>query len=168
MKTVEKLRVAPPNALVIEDSVNGVRSGKAAGCRVIAITTSFPLSSSRSNAGRACLRWNPLLSRNSAFRPSASGLAREPLQRGFEAERYARPLTRKFNGSSQPLQNMKSATTLTPSQRRGDRPVRRSCRVVCSAQEALFLSTLPFYHTTAEPYQRQEADHKSDQRPQDQ
>ena len=26
----------------IEDSVNGVRSGKAAGCRVIAITTSFP------------------------------------------------------------------------------------------------------------------------------
>ena len=39
---------------------------------------------------------------------------------------------------------------------------------LCSAQEALFLSTLPFYHTTAEPYQRQEADHKSDQRPQDQ
>ena len=39
---------------------------------------------------------------------------------------------------------------------------------LCSAQEALFLSTLPFYHTTAEPYQRQEADHKSNQRPQDQ
>ena len=36
------------------------------------------------------------------------------------------------------------------------------------AQEPLFLSIFPFYHTTAEPYQRQEADHKSDQRPQDQ
>ena len=42
LKTAEKLGVAPANALVIEDSVNGVRSGKAAGCRVIAITTSFP------------------------------------------------------------------------------------------------------------------------------
>jgi HAD superfamily hydrolase (TIGR01509 family) len=42
LKTAEKLGVAPANALVIEDSVNGVRSGRAAGCRVIAITTSFP------------------------------------------------------------------------------------------------------------------------------
>ena len=42
LKTAEKLGVVPANALVIEDSVNGVRSGKAAGCRVIAITTSFP------------------------------------------------------------------------------------------------------------------------------
>ena len=42
MKTAEKLGVAPANALVIEDSLNGVRSGKAAGCPVIAITTSFP------------------------------------------------------------------------------------------------------------------------------
>jgi len=32
LKTAEKLGVAPANALVIEDSVNGVRSGKAAGC----------------------------------------------------------------------------------------------------------------------------------------
>jgi hypothetical protein len=39
---------------------------------------------------------------------------------------------------------------------------------LCSAQEALFLSTLPFWHATAEPYQRQEADHRSDQRAQDQ
>ena len=31
LKTAEKLGVAPANALVIEDSVNGVRSGKAAG-----------------------------------------------------------------------------------------------------------------------------------------
>jgi beta-phosphoglucomutase-like phosphatase (HAD superfamily) len=42
LKSAEKLGVAPANALVIEDSANGVRSGKAAGCRVIAITTSFP------------------------------------------------------------------------------------------------------------------------------
>jgi mannitol-1-/sugar-/sorbitol-6-phosphatase len=42
LKTAEKLGVAPTNALVIEDSVNRVRSGKAAGCRVITITTSFP------------------------------------------------------------------------------------------------------------------------------
>ena len=42
LKTAEKLGVAPANALVIEDSANGVRSGKAAGCRVVAITTSFP------------------------------------------------------------------------------------------------------------------------------
>ncbi len=42
LKTVEKLGVAPANALLIENSVNGVRSGKPAGCRVIAITTSFP------------------------------------------------------------------------------------------------------------------------------
>jgi mannitol-1-/sugar-/sorbitol-6-phosphatase len=42
LKTAEKLGVAPANTLVIEDSANGVRSGKAAGCRVIAITTSFP------------------------------------------------------------------------------------------------------------------------------
>ena len=41
LKTAEKLGVAPTNALVIEDSLNGVHSGKAAGCRVIAITTSF-------------------------------------------------------------------------------------------------------------------------------
>ena len=44
LKTAEKLGVAPANALVIEDSVNGVRSGRAAGYGVIAITTSFPLS----------------------------------------------------------------------------------------------------------------------------
>jgi hypothetical protein len=41
-KDWEKLGVAPANALVIEDSVNGVRSGKAAGCPVTSITTSFP------------------------------------------------------------------------------------------------------------------------------
>jgi beta-phosphoglucomutase-like phosphatase (HAD superfamily) len=42
LKTAKRLGVAPAKALVIEDSVNGVRSGKSAGCPVIAITTSFP------------------------------------------------------------------------------------------------------------------------------
>ena len=36
-----RLGVAPPYCLVIEDSVNGVRSGKGAGCAVAAITTTF-------------------------------------------------------------------------------------------------------------------------------
>lgn len=36
-----RLGVAPLHCLVIEDSVNGVRSGKGAGCTVAAITTSF-------------------------------------------------------------------------------------------------------------------------------
>jgi beta-phosphoglucomutase len=37
----QRLGVAPLHCLVIEDSVNGVRSGKGAGCRVAAITTTF-------------------------------------------------------------------------------------------------------------------------------
>lgn len=40
--TAEKLGVAPRQCLVIEDSINGVKSGKAAGCTVIALTTTFP------------------------------------------------------------------------------------------------------------------------------
>ena len=35
------LNAEPANSLVIEDSLNGVLAGKAAGCRVVAITTSF-------------------------------------------------------------------------------------------------------------------------------
>ena len=35
------LNAEPANSLVIEDSLNGVIAGKAAGCRVVAITTSF-------------------------------------------------------------------------------------------------------------------------------
>lgn len=42
LKTARLLDLDPRNALVIEDSVNGVLAGKAAGCRVIGITTSFP------------------------------------------------------------------------------------------------------------------------------
>lgn len=40
--TASKLGLSPADCVVIEDSLNGVRSGKAAGCKVIAITTTFP------------------------------------------------------------------------------------------------------------------------------
>lgn len=40
--TVERLERAPGECLVIEDSLNGVLSAKAAGCAVAALTTSFP------------------------------------------------------------------------------------------------------------------------------
>ncbi len=40
--TAERLGLAPGECLVIEDSINGVLSGKAAGCVVIALTTTFP------------------------------------------------------------------------------------------------------------------------------
>ncbi|MES2923074.1 MAG: HAD family phosphatase [Verrucomicrobiota bacterium] len=40
--TAEKLGLPTSDCLVIEDSINGVLSGKAAGCRVIAITGTFP------------------------------------------------------------------------------------------------------------------------------
>jgi len=39
--TVERLRIPASSCLVIEDSVNGIHSALAAGCRVAAITTSF-------------------------------------------------------------------------------------------------------------------------------
>lgn len=41
LKTAKKLDIEPQHCLVIEDSINGVRSGKSAGCRVIGITTTF-------------------------------------------------------------------------------------------------------------------------------
>lgn len=40
--TAEKLGLAPSECLVLEDSINGVRSGRSAGCTVIALTTTFP------------------------------------------------------------------------------------------------------------------------------
>ena len=40
--TAEKLGLPTSDCLVIEDSINGVLSGKAAGCRVIAVTGTFP------------------------------------------------------------------------------------------------------------------------------
>lgn len=39
--TIERLDVEPSSCLVVEDSVNGICSALAAGCRVAAITTSF-------------------------------------------------------------------------------------------------------------------------------
>lgn len=40
--TAARLDLAPSACVVIEDSVNGVLSGKAAGCVVVALTTTFP------------------------------------------------------------------------------------------------------------------------------
>lgn len=40
--TLKKLQVSPEGVYVVEDSGNGVLSAKAAGCKVIGITTSFP------------------------------------------------------------------------------------------------------------------------------
>lgn len=40
--TTSKLRLIPSFCVVIEDSDNGIKSAKAAGCSVIGITTSFP------------------------------------------------------------------------------------------------------------------------------
>lgn len=40
--TADRLGLAPSGCVVIEDSVNGILSGKAAGCVVIALTTTFP------------------------------------------------------------------------------------------------------------------------------
>jgi beta-phosphoglucomutase len=39
--TAARLDVEPAEALVVEDSVNGIRSGQAAGCKVVGLTTSF-------------------------------------------------------------------------------------------------------------------------------
>ena len=41
VKMTERLNTAPAACLVIEDSVNGVHSGKQAGCQVAALTTTF-------------------------------------------------------------------------------------------------------------------------------
>jgi beta-phosphoglucomutase len=39
--TGARLDVDPAKTLVIENSVNGIRSGKAAGCKAVGLTTSF-------------------------------------------------------------------------------------------------------------------------------
>ncbi|GAA5123121.1 HAD family phosphatase [Luteolibacter yonseiensis] len=41
--TAERLGLETRDCIVIEDSINGVLSGKAAGCRVVAITGTFPV-----------------------------------------------------------------------------------------------------------------------------
>ncbi len=45
--TAERLAIPPGDCVVIEDSIHGVKSGKAAGCTVIALTTTFPRESLR-------------------------------------------------------------------------------------------------------------------------
>jgi beta-phosphoglucomutase len=42
LKAAEKLVVDPAQCLVIEDAVSGVAAGRAAGARVLALTTTFP------------------------------------------------------------------------------------------------------------------------------
>ena len=37
-----RLGVEPENCLVVEDAVNGVEAARRAGCRCVALTTSFP------------------------------------------------------------------------------------------------------------------------------
>lgn len=37
----KKLKLSPQNCVVIEDAINGIKAAKAAGCKVIAVTTSF-------------------------------------------------------------------------------------------------------------------------------
>jgi beta-phosphoglucomutase len=41
LKAAEKLDVDPAECLVVEDAISGVAAGKAAGARVLALTTSF-------------------------------------------------------------------------------------------------------------------------------
>ncbi|MEA2076479.1 MAG: HAD family phosphatase [Candidatus Marinimicrobia bacterium] len=42
LKGAEKIGIPIENCIVIEDSVNGIRAGKASGAKVIGITTTFP------------------------------------------------------------------------------------------------------------------------------
>lgn len=44
LEAVSRFGLAPEECLVIEDSLNGLRSGRSAGCRVLGLTTTFPLS----------------------------------------------------------------------------------------------------------------------------
>jgi beta-phosphoglucomutase len=44
LKAAEKLGINPENCLVVEDAVSGIDAGKAAGCKCLAVTTSFDAS----------------------------------------------------------------------------------------------------------------------------
>ena len=66
LKAAERLGVDPADCLVIEDAVSGVAAGKAAGAKVLALTTSFPASAlseadwiagSLQDAGNRVLDW---------------------------------------------------------------------------------------------------------------
>jgi beta-phosphoglucomutase-like phosphatase (HAD superfamily) len=41
LTAAEKLGLNPAECLVVEDAVSGVKAGKTAGCKVLAVTTSF-------------------------------------------------------------------------------------------------------------------------------
>jgi HAD superfamily hydrolase (TIGR01509 family) len=41
VKSSEKIGLKPENCLVVEDAINGIQAGKAAGCKCLALTTSF-------------------------------------------------------------------------------------------------------------------------------
>jgi beta-phosphoglucomutase len=42
LKAAERLNIDPKFCLVVEDAISGEQAGKAAGCKVLALTTSFP------------------------------------------------------------------------------------------------------------------------------
>jgi beta-phosphoglucomutase len=41
LKAAENLRLKPEDCLVVEDAVSGIKAGKSAGCRCLAVTSSF-------------------------------------------------------------------------------------------------------------------------------
>jgi len=42
LKAAEELNVAPSNCIVVEDAIHGVEAAKSAGCKCIAVASSFP------------------------------------------------------------------------------------------------------------------------------
>jgi len=66
IKTAQELGLEPGECLVVEDAVSGIRAGKAAGCRCLAVTTSFRADELREadwicnsllNVPEAAIRW---------------------------------------------------------------------------------------------------------------
>ena len=66
LKAAKRVGVEPSACLVVEDAVSGVKSAKAAGCRCLALTTSFSadeladadwIASNLSAASEECLNW---------------------------------------------------------------------------------------------------------------
>ncbi len=66
LKAAEKLKVSPASCLVVEDAVSGVEAAKQAGCRCLAIKTSFSekelyaadwFANNLSEAPAECLNW---------------------------------------------------------------------------------------------------------------
>ena len=66
IKAAQELGLEPGECLVVEDAVSGIRAGKAAGCRCLAVTTSFRADELREadwicnsllNVPEAAIRW---------------------------------------------------------------------------------------------------------------